>query len=435
MKNNQNKKITFISTFPPIMCGIADFLARIINRLPEDSWQVISFKLRKSSGFRVLPEKEKRPNAYYILPRTDPSSMIKKVNRLAKNSVVWIQHEFGIWKDTPNFIKFVLEIKSKKVITFHTLHFQSNETPYGLESREYQLLESILPLIDAITVFSDGVYLAVCGAFPQHKKKVLVLRHHCSIFPRALRKEARIKLIEDLINSPKIKPKTKKELEKLKEEILKKNVKIIGDIGFIAYEKGSEIIYLIREELEKIIKQKVISMYIGTIRDPENLQNAEALKKLKSFHDGERNFFIDLYIPEKMFPIYLRAFDVIIYWPIKCTQSGRLAFAQGIGACVVGKDQEGVGESLKLSTFPTVDAYGSLINVLAWILKRPDSRDLMERMARIYARKFNVSAQAKKYVKLVDVLTRKKQKLPLLDRGYGNYLYQSWKEKPLPEWF
>jgi len=435
MKNNQKKKITFISTYPPIMCGIADFLAKITNCLPEDSWQVISFKLRKSTRVRLLPQKEKRSNTHYILSWTDPNSMIKKVNRLAKNSVVWIQHTFGIWKDIGNFIKFVSGLKSKKVITFHTLHFQSHETPYGLEKRQYEFLENILPLVDAITVFSDGVYLAVCGAFPQYKEKILVLRHHCPIFPRLLRKEARIKLLEDLINSPKIKPKLKKELEKLKGEILKKNVKIIGDIGFVNTSKGSEIIYLIREELEKMIKQKVISIYIGTLRTPDNLPSVEVFKKLKNFHDGERNFFIDFYIPEKMLPIYIGAFDLIIYWPIKCTQSGRLALCQGVGVCVVGKDLESVGENLKLSAFPTVDTYSNLINAIAWILKRPRSRDLMERMARIYAQRFNILAQARKHMKLVNALTKNKQKLPLLDRGYGNYLYPTWKEKPLPEWF
>ena len=252
MKKNNKKKITFISTYPPIMCGIATYLKNITKQLPEDIWQVISFKLRRSKSFKILPEEEKEPNTHYILPRTEPKNVVKKVNRLANGSVIWIQHEFGIWgKDSSSeFIKFVSELKGKKIITFHTLHFQSNQTPYGLEEVEYKLLENILPIVDAITVFSDGVCLAVCGAFPKFRDKVVVLRHHCKFSLPISKKNAREKLIEDLISLKGTNPKLKKQLEGLKKIILKKNTKLIGDVGFVNPAKGSEIIYLAREELE-----------------------------------------------------------------------------------------------------------------------------------------------------------------------------------------
>jgi len=120
--------------------------------------------------------------------------------------VVWIQHSFGIWgrDNSLEFIKFISEIKGKKIITFHTIHFQSNETPYGLEEIEYKLLENILPLVDTITVFSDGVYLAVCGAFPDFKDKVVVLRHHCKFYPPVTTKNAKERLIEGLLSSKRI---------------------------------------------------------------------------------------------------------------------------------------------------------------------------------------------------------------------------------------
>ncbi len=435
--NNQKKKITFISTYSPIMCGIASYLKNITIQLPKDSWQVVSFKLRRSKNFRILLNREKEPNVHYILSRTEPKIAIKKVNRLAKNSVVWIQHAFGIWgkENSSEFIKFISEIKAKKIITFHTLHFQSNETPYGLEEIEYKLLENLLPLVNAITVFTDGVYLAVCGAFPDFKDKVVVLRHHCKLYPIIVKTHAREKLIEDLLQFKKVPHKVKKQLEALKKVISKKNVKLIGDIGFITPSKGSEIIYLIQDELEKKMKQKIISMYIGTVRDQTDSDQVNYCKKLKSFHDGKTKFFINLYVPERVLNIYLRAFDVIILWPNTCTQSGRLSLLQGAGVCAIGKDLEGVGETLKLSALPTVETYGSLINALARILTRPESRNLMAGMARTYARKIKCSIQAKKSLKLVNALRKRRKKLPILDRGFASYLYEGWKEKSLPEWF
>ena len=226
MKKSNKIKITFISTYPPIMCGIASYLKNIIERLPEDTCQVISFKLRKAKNFKILPEREKEPNTHYILSRTEPKKDIKKVNQLANSSVVWIQHSFGIWakENIPEFIKFVSEIKGKKIITFHTIHFQSNETAYGLEEIEYKLLENILPLVNAITVFSDGAYLAVCGAFPNFKDKIVVLRHHCKSYSPVTVKNAKETLIKNLLSSKRINPKLKKQLENL-EKIISKSMR------------------------------------------------------------------------------------------------------------------------------------------------------------------------------------------------------------------
>lgn len=437
MKNNHKKKITFISTYPPIMCGVASYLKHIIEQLPEDSWQVISFKLRKTKNFKILPTREKEPNTHYILPITELKKAIKKVNQLVNGSIIWIQHSWGIWskENTSDFIKFISEIKGKKIITFHTIHFQSNETPYGLEKIEYKLLKNILPLVNVITVFTDGAYLAVCSAFPDFKDKVVVLRHHCETrFPIST-KNAKKKLIENLLSLKKINPKLKKQLENLGKIITKKNVKLIGDIGFITPAKGSEIIYLVRDELENKTKQTIISMYIGTVRDLTDNEQVNYAKKLKSFHDGKKKFFINLYISEKNLSLYLKAFDAIILWPNDCTQSGRLALLQGAGVCGIGKDMEGIGETMKLSALPTVETYGSLINVLARVLTRPDSRNLMIGMARTYARKFSCSIQAKKTLRLSNAVRGRKKRLLILDRGYGSYLYETWKEQSLPEWF
>jgi len=439
MKNNGKPKITFISTYPPIMCGIANYLKNIITELPEDTWQVISFKLRRSKNFRILPERKKEPNTHYILSRSEPKLAVRKVNRLANGSIVWIQHSFGIWgresKNIREFVNFVSEIKGKKIVTFHTIHFQSAETPYGLEEIEYKLLEEILPIVDAITVFTDGVYLAVCGAFPDFKDKVVVLRHHCKTYPTIQRRYAKERLIEGLLSQKRITSKLRRQLENLKKIVSKKNVKLIGDIGFISSYKGSEVIYLVRKELEKRINQKIVSMYIGTVRDPTESDQVNYAKKLKSFHDGKENFFINIYVPERILSFYLKAFDMIVFWPNSCTQSGRLSLLQGTGTCGIGKDMEGIGETMKLSALPTVETYGSLINVLSRTLTRPDSRNLMAGMARTYAQKFNCSRQTKKMLRLIKALKKKKKNLPILDRGSGSYLYETWKEKSLPEWF
>ena len=125
----------------------------------------------------------------------------------------------------------------------------------------------------------------------------------------------------------------------------------------------------------------------------------------------------------------------MILWPNVCTQSGRLALLQGAGVCGISKNMEGIGETMKLSALPTVESYGSLINVLAKVLTRPDTRNLMVGMARTYAKKFSSSIQAKKTLRLVSAVSGRKKRLLILDRGCGSYLYETWKGQSLPEWF
>lgn len=77
--------------------------------------------------------------------------------------------------------------------SFHTIHFQSEETPSGMDRKEEDLLRETLPLVDALTVFTDGAYRAVLEAFPEHEKKIVILRHGVHLYPRVSKHEARKK--------------------------------------------------------------------------------------------------------------------------------------------------------------------------------------------------------------------------------------------------
>ncbi len=80
------------------------------------------------------------------------------------------------------------------------------------------------------------------------------------------------------------------------------------------------------------------------------------LLSITDSHDGKENFFFEVYIPEDIFPKAFRALDFTVFWCNNATQSGRLAHAQGAGSFVVGRDWEGIGETLKLSGLPAPDS-------------------------------------------------------------------------------
>lgn len=425
-------KITFISTYPPIMCGIGNYLRDITAWLKPEDYQVLTFK--KSKALKYIGEEE-LPNTKYIIPYNAPLKAINEINKVSKDSVIWIQHDFGIWHKQEEFIELVKKIKSKKIITLHTIHFQSDETAYGLKEKEYKFLEQILPLVDAITVFSDGVYYAIKGAFPQYENKIIEIRHGCKIYPSITRKLAKYSLTGFLLSSQHLSKNLKKQIEALSKIIYNKNVKLIGNFGFISFGKGIETIYLLRDELEKSLpKKRIISLYIGCVRNPKDPEHFECLKSLKKFHDGKKNFFINLYVPEVIFPALLKAFDAYIFWPREATQSGRLANLQGAEACVVGKNLEGIGETLKISGCPVMNSYAGLLHSLKQILSRPDYQRWVEKEAKNYAKKFKWKTQAKKHLILGNSLLKNKKRLPPLDQGYANYLYEArFKEVKTPK--
>ena len=100
--------------------------------------------------------------------------------------------------------------RDKKVIaSFHTIHFESPETEWGISRKEKDLLAEALPLLDALTVFTRGAYQAVTRTFPHFHERVVLLRHGVHLHPPIRQGEVREKLLQYLINQPDI-PSQKK---------------------------------------------------------------------------------------------------------------------------------------------------------------------------------------------------------------------------------
>ena len=123
--------IHFVSTFPPIVCGVGAYTEYLTRHL--DHWRVTSFETDAprdaASTFPVARV------SYELSPTSCrlPSSA-------DWHELFWLQHAFGIWgKDTDRFTDLVGQLKqkgAKTAATFHTIHFESGETKSGLTMRE-----------------------------------------------------------------------------------------------------------------------------------------------------------------------------------------------------------------------------------------------------------------------------------------------------------
>ncbi len=449
-------KIYFIGTYQPIMCGLADYTAYItqamrvarsaewkkkirisstIEQNPARRWGVISFN-PKSYGSPLIAKScnsgagnvwrglKNRDNfsstsilkglAYLAGDEDKFSSSLFANARVGKNkkSVLWFQHEFGIWKDSQKFITMLKELKIKKIVTLHTIHFQSRETRTGLTKTEYELLKNILPEVDAITVFSQGVYGVVVKAWPGYQKKIHLLEHGVQFCPKIAKiskKEARSKLFKFLIEKSSLDETKKQELKK-QNLFFDPDVLIIGSLGFVSPKKSTELIFKIQDCLQKFIPGKrIIAMHIGTLRAIEKKEYINYYQELKKKHNGLNKFLLEIWLPPEMLAIAQKSFNIVFYWPEDCTQSGILTYALGVGTPIAGRDLEGVGEVLKKSGQIVEKDWPKLILQIKRALLNPSFAEKMSEQALSYTQKYRYENQAQRHFQLAESLFSKKR--------------------------
>ena len=401
--------IYFAGTYKPMMCGIADYTSYLTRVISAEKWGVLSFDLKKYGRPLTRTNGQDADRVWFGIPGSFEFSSshirqgLKKLDAVNDDSILWLQHETGIWSDNQQLITMLKELDIPKVITFHTLHFQSTETPSGLRQQQFDLLQNLLPHVDAITVFSRGVYYAVTSAFPEYASKVHVLKHGIHSYPdiyQLSREEAKEKLHHFLLHEADIDQETKDKLHKQR-IFLDPNTFILGQTGFLCQFKQSESLYLMKDNLQKMIPNKnIVAVRIGSARDDHQKNYAE---KLREQHRADSNkLLVETLLPQDILPLAQRAFDINFCWPSECTQSGILAHALGAGATIAGRDLEGVGETLKeAGQLVDTDLLNLLLSVRDLILN-PKIALKAEEKALKYATELSWNRQALKHQKLAE---------------------------------
>ncbi len=413
--------IIFVSTYQPLLCGIADYLKFLLKNVPEERWRVITFDLEsyQALGGRLTKERKESPRQvwYGITNRRAPSvkeilAGIKRLVKKEKKYLLWFQHTFGIWKNSRGFAKCLKELNKLKIptiVSLHTLHFQCKDTPWGFENRkrnEYNLLKYIFPSVSAITVFSQGAYLAIKKAFPQYISKTHIIRHGIHFFPEIIKmpkREARRKIYQYLIEKSDLEEDKKNELKK-ENIFLNPEVLIIGNSGFIAPHKNIEKLFLLRDLLQKSLPdKKIVAIYAGIQREKGKKELKYTLK-LRKLHNGFNKFFLETWLPGEILPIFQKALDINFYWPRLATQSGILAHILGTGALVAGRDIEGSGEMLREAGQIVEKDFQKLIFKIKRIISNPVLIRKAEKKALNYAKENSWENQALKHYQLASYL-------------------------------
>jgi hypothetical protein len=404
------------------MCGIGTYTKYLTSFMPENRWSVITFQPDEFSNCRGDFEIEGGQRVDRWISLENPALPPQQ-----KGDVLWFQHSFGMWgRVNSHFLKLIEEGKrrGKKVgASFHTIHFQSGETPWGMQDKEMGLLREALPILDFATVFTQGAYRTVAEAFPHYAEKVIVLRHGVHHYPRATKDYARQKFFDYLTQLAPIPPSEKAKLRIIEKSLSWRNTVLLGNYGFITQDKDPLQLYeLGRLVQEKLPDHKVITLFVGKIQERKDKKREVCLpilERLKSIHNGKENLFYEDYIPERIFPYAFQALDFALFWCENATQSGRMAHAQGTGVSIGGRKWEGIGETLELSGLPAADTMNELAERISEIVREPGLEERLQEQSRRYADTYSFYNQARKHLILAEAI-RDGMKLPALDGEVRN---------------
>ena len=408
--------INFVSTFPPMICGIGAYTKYLVSKMPKESWSVTSFEL--DEFLRTSQSVQFNDRVAYELSLSDPC-----LPASLDAELLWFQHAFGMWgRESPAFLHLVEEAKTRKkkvIASFHTVHFESDETDSGMRRQEEDLLKDALPLLDAMTVFSNGAYWAVSRAFPQYEDKVVVLRHGVHLYPPVSQRQAKESLLGYLINQADMSSDKKQELKQMYHHFFSKETILLGNFGFVSNNKDPLKLYELGQLVRyRLAKHRVVVLYIGRIqkrKDKKIEENLPLLEELRAVHDGTVNLFVEDYLPEEIYPLGFGVLDFSVFWGSNVTQSGRMAHAQGTGTCVAGRRIEGIGETLDLAGLPSVVSLEDLAEKITRLVLEPRLKEEAKRSSWHYAQEFSFERQAQKHLLLAEAVMSG-TRLPVLDR-------------------
>ncbi|MBW2062054.1 MAG: glycosyltransferase [Deltaproteobacteria bacterium] len=304
-------RIGFVSTYPPIECGIATYMQYLSESLREKHADVYVVSHMGGEGHQVFPcfdyeDGDLAEKAFSMMSRFTPD-------------VVHIQHEFGLYGKHSGVavIPLILQFRLVGIPVVTTLH-----TVYPQIQADHQII------FQSIFLNSDRVII------------------HEPYQERSLRKNLR----EDLTRKICVIPHGAREVETIpdakKRLGLPTDKKVVLMIGYIRPSKNFELVVdIFPEILEKF--PNAILVIGGKIRGTENIDYRNMLfNKIAQSPQTDQIYLIRGQLPQHIFDTIISSADVVVL-PYKiASQSGILAHCLAFGKPIVTSSSEAMRQIL-----------------------------------------------------------------------------------------
>ena len=381
--------ISYISTYPPIKCGIGtytDYLSQAVSRTDKK----VRISIVAEKGAKEIKEK-----LFETAPCFDrKEDYVQKINEVVgkfSSDIVHIQHEFAIFNPDNRFLSLLEELKKKTkiVLTLHTIH-TNKSNDWNIEDismEQYNLRMS--QLVDAIIV------------------------HQVSMKEELIRQNVTEKLIHIIPHGTEILKRVNK-TEAMKKLGLPENGKIILSFGFFGKYKNKELII---KALPEVLK-KVPNAYIffsGYIRDwvQEDFESRKLYEeKAKELGVRDHVVFAKKYVLDNELYLVFNSSDTVVfpYFQTWYSGSGGLHLAIGsfkpIVVSQIPKFEE-VGRYISDSLVFNHNDSSKLAKILIKLLVDNNFRESITNKVKSYALKTSWEEIAKTHIRLYKELLSK----------------------------
>jgi glycosyltransferase involved in cell wall biosynthesis len=395
MKNiRQTRKLTFLSTYPPRVCGLATFTEDLVNEIAKTALfrpNVIAVtNTEEYEDSRVVAKLNQHDRASYL-----------QTARWANThtELLVIEHEYGIYGGDSG--EYIIELAKNLtipfIITTHTV--LTNPSP-----KQQTVLHELGRLSAKVVTMAESAVPLLIKTYGIEPEKIVVIAHGVPSLLVKSRAELKIRYGFDY-------------------------KQVISSFGLISPAKGLE--YGI-EAVAKLVPehQNLIYLILGKthpcVKELDGESYRDSLIDLAQRLGVSENIrFIDKYLTKEEVITYLKMSDIYMtpYLSKEQAVSGTLAYAVGCGRVVVStpyryaQELLGAGRGM-LAEFSNSD---SLASCIRYILLDPLQKKEMERKILAIGQTMTWDKVAARYTKLVfNILdkTAYEQKIMEQDKKY-----------------
>jgi len=239
------------------------------------------------------------------------TQVAKQINEHAEETIVIVQHEYGIYGGTYGDMLLILldELRCPVITTFHTV--------VATPSDEMRIVtERLIARSDKLVVQTNGSLTLLNELYPTAREKAVRIMH--GIHPLLYKQ-----------------PKDKKAQFDLESR------KVLLTFGLLSRNKGIEYIIsalpAIVKEMPNIIYLVLGATHPAVVRSEGETYREELMKLVEDLSLGEHVRFIDEFLPLNVLLEYIQAADIYIATSLDPQQavSGTLSYALGAGRAVI----------------------------------------------------------------------------------------------------
>ncbi len=173
MNQESKNEILFVSTFPPRECGIATYTQDLMIAIQDKFGSSFSMKVCALENKPIL--RKYTQEVKYIMNtsnRSHYSELAKKINNDEAITIVFIQHEFGLFAGEygEDVLCFLNALLKPVIVAFHTVIPQPDD-------KRKTLINAISNLAQSIVVMTENSQMILESEYKVSSQKISVIHH------------------------------------------------------------------------------------------------------------------------------------------------------------------------------------------------------------------------------------------------------------------